>query len=342
MPVLRGDDPAALAAAAQRLAEGGLVAFPTETVYGLGARADSDAAVAGIFAAKGRPADHPLIVHVTDLAMAESFAADLPPAALRLAAAFWPGPVTLIVPRAPSRGAAAAGGQASIGLRCPAHPVAQALLRAAVLRGVPGVAAPSANRFGRVSPTSAAHVTDEFGPALWVLDGGDCPLGIESTIIDVSGGRPVLLRPGVLTRAQLEAALGEPLHAADAQSPRASGTLASHYAPAARVRLWPADGLADGLAAAQAAAPAPAPVRPLYRPDKPLAGLAVYSRRVGSGVPALRWRRMPDDPAAVAHELFAVLRQFDADGVAEIWVELPPDEPAWEGVLDRLRRAAAR
>ena len=349
MPVLRGDDPAALAAAAQRLAEGGLVAFPTETVYGLGARADSDAAVAGIFAAKGRPADHPLIVHVTDLTMAESFAADLPPAARRLAAAFWPGPVTLIVPRAPGMGDAAAGGQASIGLRCPAHPVAQALLRAAAQRGVPGVAAPSANRFGRVSPTSAAHVANEFGPALWVLDGGDCALGIESTIIDCSRGWPVLLRPGVLTRAQLEAALGEPLHAADAQAPRASGTLASHYAPAARVRLWPADALADGLTgaltdaltAAQTAAPAPSPARPLYRPDKPLAGLAVYSRRAGSGDPALRWRRMPDDPAAVAHELFAVLRQFDADGVADIWVELPPDEPAWEGVLDRLRRAAA-
>jgi len=345
MPVLRGDDPAALAAAAQRLAEGGLVAFPTETVYGLGARADSDAAVAGIFAAKGRPADHPLIVHVTDLAMAESFAADLPPAARRLAATFWPGPVTLIVPRAPSRGAAAAGGQASIGLRCPAHPVAQALLRAAVLRGVPGVAAPSANRFGRVSPTSAAHVTDEFGPALWVLDGGDCPLGIESTIIDVSGGRPVLLRPGVLTRAQLEAALGEPLHAADAQSPRASGTLASHYAPAARVRLWPADtletALVDALATPPQAAPGPSPAPPLYRRDIPPAGLAVYSRRAGSGDPALRWRCMPGDAAAVAHELFAVLRQFDVDGVAEIWVELPPDEPAWEGVLDRLRRAAA-
>ena len=345
MTLHRGDDPAALAAAAQRLAEGGLVAFPTETVYGLGARADSDVAVAGIFAAKGRPADHPLIVHVTDLAMAESFAAELPPAARRLAAAFWPGPVTLIVPRAPGMGAAAAGGQASIGLRCPAHPVAQALLRAAAQRGVPGVAAPSANRFGRVSPTSAAHVADEFGPALWLLDGGDCPLGIESTIIDCSRGRPVLLRPGVLTRTQLEAALGEPLQAADAQSPRASGTLASHYAPAARVRLWPADRLAealtDGPATPAQAARGPSPALPLYRPDIPAAGLAVYSQRAGSGAPGLVWRRMPGDPAAVAHELFAVLRQFDADGVAEIWVELPPDDPAWEGVLDRLRRAAA-
>jgi len=325
MTLLRGDDPAALAAAARRLADGGLVAFPTETVYGLGARADDDAAVAAIFAAKGRPADHPLIVHVADLAGAERFAARLPASARRLAQAFWPGPVTVIVPRAPGMGTAAAGGQDSIGLRCPAHPVALALLRAAVALGVAGVAGPSANRFGRVSPTSAAHVVQEFGPALWVVDGGDCAVGIESTIVDCSRGRPVLLRPGLLTRGALEAALGEPLHDADAQAPRASGTLASHYAPAARVRLWPADALAAAL----------------HTPDMPARSLAVYSRRAGEGLPGLRWQHQPDDPAAVAHELFAVLRRFDDAGVAEIWVELPPDQPAWEGVLDRLRRAAA-
>ncbi len=324
MPVLAGDDAAALAAAAQRLADGELVAFPTETVYGLGARADQDAAVAAIFAAKGRPADHPLIVHVADIAQAAVFAAELPPLARRLMQAFWPGPVTVIVPRAAGIASAAAGGQASIGLRCPAHPVAQALLQRAAALGMPGVAAPSANRFGRISPTRAAHVVSEFGEALWVLDGGDCPLGIESTIIDCSRGAAVLLRPGVLTRAELEAVTGEPLRTPDASAPRASGTLASHYAPRARLRLWPAAALAAAL---HSAATLPA-------------GLAVYSLLAGSAMDGLRRRRMPDDPVAAAHELFAVIRLLDDEGATEIWVEQPPDDAAWEGVLDRLRRAA--
>ena len=336
MTLLRGDDPAALAAAAQRLADGGLVAFATETVYGLGARADDASAVAAIFAAKGRPADHPLIVHVVDLVQAAHFAAVLPASARRLMAAFWPGPVTVIVPRAPGMAAAAAGGQASIGLRCPSHPVARALLREAARCGVAGVAAPSANRFGRVSPTCAAHVVQEFGPALWVVDGGDCAVGIESTIVDCSRGRPVLLRPGVLTRAQLEAALGERLQAADAQAPRAPGMLASHYAPRAQVRLWPAAALARAAAAPAPAVPPDTAAQPTGK------GLAVYSRRAGDGPPGALWRRMPDDPAAVAHELFAVLRDLDDTGVAEIWVEQPPASPAWEGVLDRLHRAATR
>ena len=328
MPRLDGTRADAVAAAAQHLAQGHLLAFATETVYGLGARADDDAAVAAIFAAKGRPADHPLIVHVADWAQAAPFMAwpgGAPPAALaRLVEAFWPGPVTVIVPRADGMGAAAAGGQPSIGLRCPAHPVAQALLRVAARRGVAGVAAPSANRFGRVSPTCAAHVVQEFGGDLWLLDGGDCALGIESTIIDLSRGAPVLLRPGVLTRDQLQAALGEPLHAADVQAPRAPGTLAAHYAPSARLRLWPADALAAAL----------------DKPETWPPGLAVYSRRAGPLPAGLRWIAMPDDPAAVAHELFAVLRQLDTDGALEIWVEQPPAQAAWEGVTDRLRRAA--
>ena len=328
MPLLDGTRPDAVAAAAQQLARGQLLAFATETVYGLGARADDDAAVAAIFAAKGRPADHPLIVHVADWAQAAPFVAwpgGAAPAALaRLVDAFWPGPVTVIVPRAAGMGAAAAGGQPSIGLRCPAHPVAQALLREAAGRGVAGVAAPSANRFGRVSPTCAAHVLQEFGADLWVLDGGACALGIESTIIDLSRGAPVLLRPGVLTRQQLQAALGQPLGEADAQAPRAPGTLAAHYAPSAPLRLWPVAALAAALGA----------------PARLPAGLAVYSRRAGPLPAGLRWVTMPDDPAAVAHELFAVLRQLDADGALEIWVEQPPALAAWEGVTDRLRRAA--
>ena len=329
MSLLRGDDPRAVQAAAQRLADGGLVGFATETVYGLGARADSDAAVAAVFGAKGRPADHPLIVHVADLAAAEAFADGIDPMARRLAEAFWPGPVTLIMRRRPGMAAAAAGGQASIGLRCPSHPVAQALLRAAATLGVPGVAAPSANRFGRISPTRAAHVQDEFGPDLWVLDGGDCAVGIESTIIDVSRGRPVLLRPGVLTPEALAAALGQPLQAPDTQAPRASGTLASHYAPRARLRLFSASALAEALAEA------------LAQPGRLPQGLAVYSRAPEPALAGVRHQRMPQDPAAVAHELFAVLRALDAQGGSEIWVEQPPDLPAWHGVLDRLRRAAA-
>jgi L-threonylcarbamoyladenylate synthase len=324
MPLMRGDDPAAVAAAARHLADGGLLAFPTETVYGLGARADDDGAVAAIFNTKGRPADHPLIVHVADLAQALPFAAAMPEAAQRLAQAFWPGPLTLIVPRAAGQAFAASGGQDSIGLRCPAHPMAQALLRAAAALGVAGVAGPSANRFGHVSPTQAAHVVQEFGDALWVLDGGDCALGIESTIIDLSRGVPTLLRPGVLTRAAIEAVLGQPLRAADARSPRAPGMLTSHYAPSARLRLLTPHALAAAL----------------QHPDRLPAGLVVYARRAAAGLPGLPWLSMPDDPAAVAHDLFAVLRRFDAEGRAEIWVEQPPDLPDWEGVNDRLRRAA--
>ena len=328
MPVLDGRQAPAIAAAARQLADGQLLAFATETVYGLGARADDDAAVRAIFAAKGRPPDHPLIVHVADWAQAAPFVAwpdgSAPPLLGRLLQAFWPGPVTVIVPRAPGLGGVAAGGQASIGLRCPSHPVAQALLQAAAALGVPGVAAPSANRFGRVSPTCAAHVVQEFGDALWVLDGGDCTRGIESTIIDLSRGAPVLLRPGVLARDTLEQALGQALLAPDRQAPRAPGTLAAHYAPSARLRLWPAAALAAAL----------------QRPETWPAGLAVYSRRSGALPAGLRWIAMPDDPAAVAQELFAVLRRLDADGVAEIWVEQPPGHAAWEGVTDRLRRAA--
>ena len=323
MPVIDGDD--ALAVAAQRLADGGLVAFPTETVYGLGARADDDAAVARIFAAKGRPADHPLIVHVAHAEAAAHFADSLSPAAQRLMASFWPGPLTLIVPRRPGVAAAAAGGQGSIGLRLPAHPLAQALLTAAARLGVPGVAAPSANRFGRISPTTAAHVVQEFGPDLMVLDGGSCPVGIESAIVDCTRAQPALLRPGQLSRLQIEAVLGQALAAPDAASPRASGTLASHYAPAAPVRLW-------HRAALQQRLQAPMPAGKV---------VAVYSRLIPTRSPGWVHRVMPETAAATAHELFSVLRDLDQAGVAAIWVESPPPGAEWDGVRDRLERAAA-
>ncbi len=328
MPLLPGADLAAIAAAADCLADGGLVAMPTETVYGLAARADDDAAVAGIFHAKGRPSDHPLIVHVADAAAAGEFAAHMPPVAQRLIDAFWPGPLTVIVARRPDRAAAAAGGQSSVGLRCPAHPVARALLQAAAARGVLGLAAPSANRFGRVSPTTAQHVADEFGPELLVLDGGACPVGIESSIVDCTRGRPVLLRPGVLTRAQIEAAAGEPLLDRDEAAPRASGTLEAHYAPSARVQLLDTAALAAALEAPQARS----------RP-----GLAVYSRTAppAGALASVMHQPMPHDAAQAAQELFSVLRELDARGAQLIWVEQPPDTPEWDGVRDRLRRAAA-
>ncbi|MBU2407286.1 MAG: threonylcarbamoyl-AMP synthase, partial [Gammaproteobacteria bacterium] len=207
--ILDGQSSEAIEQAADRLRAGGLVAFPTETVYGLGADATQGDAVAGIFSAKGRPSDHPLIVHVAAGVKGEEslsrFAQPLPPFARKLIQAFWPGPLTLIVTRQPGVAAEAAGGQDTVGLRCPSHPVAQALLAACAERGVAGLAAPSANRFGRVSPTTAAHVQQEFGDELWVLDGGACAVGIESTIVDCSRGAPVLLRPGAITRAQIEA-----------------------------------------------------------------------------------------------------------------------------------------
>lgn len=327
--ILDGRQPDAIAQAAAVLAGGGLVAFPTETVYGLGADAGNDAAVAGIFRAKGRPSDHPLIVHVPDAAAASRFAAAVPPVAERLMRAFWPGPLTLILPRRPEVGTAAAGGQDSIGVRCPAHPVAHALLLACAAQAPPvhGLAGPSANRFGRVSPTTAAHVAAEFDEDLLILDGGATRVGIESAIVDCTRRVPVLLRPGVLTRTQIEAACGErlwlPQEMPDA-APRASGTLEAHYAPTAKVRLMEAKSLQTALDVLGADA----------------AAIAVYARS------ALRtrsphYRRMPDDAVETARQLFGVLRDFDAAGVKLIWVETPPDTPEWEGVRDRLRRAAA-
>lgn len=319
----------AIEAAADRIAAGGLVAFPTETVYGLGARADDDAAVARIFEAKGRPPNHPLIVHVPDAAAAARFADPLPARALRLMQVFWPGPLTVIVRRRPGVAEAAAGGQATVGLRCPAHSVARALLAAAAQRGVPGIAAPSANRFGRVSPTRAAHVTAQFGAALPVLDGGACEVGVESTIIDVSGDAPVLLRPGGVARDAIEAALGETLGERHAGSPRASGTLEAHYAPRAKVELLAAGDLAARLASLPPAA------------HMATRGLGVYSRSLAASPGVEHWRAMPDDPAQAARELFAVLHDFDAAGVERLWVERVPDGAAWEAIGDRLRRAAA-
>jgi len=347
--ILPASAPESIAACAACVRSGGLVGLPTETVYGLAADADNAAAVAQIFAAKGRPADHPLIVHVASMDGGMSgvahFAAQVPPFAQQLMSAFWPGPLTLILPRRAGVGAAAAGGQDSIGLRCPSHPAAQAVLRA--LRDAPvgqttvwGVAAPSANRFGRVSPTTAAHVDSELGPDLLILDGGPCELGIESTIIDCTRGAPVLLRPGSISRAQVEQACGRPLLTRDemaaqaGQAPRASGTLESHYAPTATVRLMDARGLQTAVDLLGGVM--------MQGGSDTTPSIAVYARSALKNVPlSILLRRMPDDAAATAHQLFAVLRTMDATGVKLIWVETPPDVPEWDGVRDRLQRASA-
>lgn len=336
--ILDGTQPASLAAAASALRRGDLVGLPTETVYGLAADASNDHAVARIFAAKGRPSDHPLIVHVADAAGIAHFASEVPGFAQKLVDAFWPGPLTLILPRLPGVATAATGGQDSVGLRCPAHPVAHALLVACAARAdaaVPGdtpvwgVAAPSANRFGRVSPTTAQHVQDELGEALLVLDGGPCQVGIESTIVDCTRGVPVLLRPGAVTREQIQQACGvAPLSREDLPShtPRASGTLEAHYAPTAKVRLMDAKALQTGLDLLGADA----------------AHIAVYARAaLRTQSSKVIMRRMPDDASAAAQQLFAALRGFDDQGAKLIWIETPPATPDWEGVRDRLQRAAA-
>ena len=336
-----------VADAAARIAAGQLVAFPTETVYGLGADANNEEAVSKIFAAKGRPADHPLIVHVLDAQATVHFAQSLPDFAQRLIQAFWPGPLTVIVKRRDGAAVGCAGGQDSIGLRCPSHPMAQDLLAQCAKLGVQGIAAPSANLFGKVSPTSAAHVLSEFGAEVPVLDGGVCDVGIESTIVDCTRGAPVLLRPGVLRRDQIEAAMGQPLLTNETRSlplnasseaahrdapsltqpaPRASGSLASHYAPRAPVRLMDASALQTAL--------------DLLGDDAK--NIAVYARTpIKMRSSQLILRRMPSDAAAAAHQLFAALRDFDAQGVRLIWIESVPDQEEWDGVRDRLQRAAS-
>ena len=241
--VLDGQSSQSIARSAQALQRGDLIGLPTETVYGLAADACNANAVAKIFDIKGRPSDHPLIVHVTDIDSAKRFASDIPDFAKRLIDAFWPGPLTLILPRKADVATAAAGGQSSVGIRCPSHAVAREILQAAQKLGVWGLAAPSANKFGRVSPTTAAHVQAEFGEALLIVDGGACDVGIESAIVDCTRGQPVLLRPGVLTIEQLSAACGEKVLMQGEQllmqisAPKASGTLAAHYAPTAKLFL---------------------------------------------------------------------------------------------------------
>ncbi len=302
--------------AAEILKRGGLVAFPTETVYGLGADASRLTAVARLYQVKRRPLDHPVIIHFADAAGAFSWAREVSAAAQKLAAKFWPGPLTLILRKSPKVGGHVTGGQDTIGLRVPSHPVAQELLRE--FGG--GVAAPSANRFGQVSPTTASHVHQDLGEDVdLVLDGGPSEVGIESTIVDLSSGDPVMLRPGKITAAELETVLGVPLGRRQADSPRHSGGLERHYAPRTPARLVPTHQFDQEIAKLKDKVAVLAFSRPDERVDY--------------------WLRMPREPQAYAHKLYAALRELDGAHCEMILIEAPPETPEWAGVRDRLERA---
>jgi L-threonylcarbamoyladenylate synthase len=305
--------------AAQILRAGGLVAFPTETVYGLGADAASAQAVKKLYAVKRRPAEHPVIVHFENSEKAFAWAREVPEAARKLAGTFWPGPLTLILKRSAQAQDFVTGGQDSVGLRVPSHPVARELLS---LFGS-GVAAPSANRFGLVSPTTAAHVREDLGKDVdLVLEGGPSEVGIESTILDLSQSKPVLLRPGHLSKKELEEVLGAEILEKTAAAPRHSGGLERHYAPRTPARLVPSYGLDKAITELKARVAVLAFSRPDERVDY--------------------WLRMPREPQAYAQRLYAALRELDTAGCERILVEAPPDSPEWTAVRDRLRRACGQ
>lgn len=323
----------AIRAASDLLRVGDIVGMPTETVYGLAADALNPDAVKKIFAAKGRPADHPLIVHLPAADHLPRWAASIPKDAIALARAFWPGPLTLILKRAADVPDEVTGGQDTVGVRVPAHPVALALLQ--VFDS--GIAAPSANRFGRISPTTAAHVQEELGEKVaMVLDGGACEVGIESTILDFSRDEPEILRPGAIKpddiarvigrrpRVRGEAAPSSAPVTAQA-APRVSGALAAHYAPRTPVRLLASERLLDTAAV--------------------LAGegsrVAVLTHSVENPHDTrLIWQGMPSDAVAYAQELYASLRALDTLDADFILIQSPPEEPAWRAIVDRLQRAA--
>lgn len=330
--IASGQSPEAIDQAVALLRAGRLIGLPTETVYGLAADADNPDAVRQVFTAKGRPADHPLIVHLGADDLLTHYARDIPDAAWTLAEAFWPGPLTMILKKAPDVPDVVTGGQDTVGVRMPGHPVALSLLRAFAEaqrqagKAGGGLAAPSANRFGRISPTTAQHVADELGDAVpFILDGDDCQVGIESTIVDLSRGKPIILRPGAVSAAQLSLVLGEPVamqSAVASEPPRVSGSLASHYAPQTPLMVGDAEMIAQALQQSQR-------IAAIVRDD---AGLKSQPNVVV----------LANHPAAYAHDLYRVLRELDAGGYFQILVQALPDSVAWAAVQDRLNRAAHR
>jgi L-threonylcarbamoyladenylate synthase len=317
---------AVLERAAAVLRRGGLVAFPTETVYGLGADARQAAAVARIFAVKGRPANNPLIVHVATPAAARALVTDWPPVAQRLAERFWPGPLTLVLPRRPEVPAVVTGGGPTVAVRLPAHPVALALLQTA---DVP-IAAPSANRSGQLSPTRAAHVLRSLGDQVdLVLDGGPTPGGVESTVLDLTVTPPRLLRPGLVSPTALEAVIGpiqrpENLFSAPQAPLPSPGLLPRHYAPCTPLECWEDawPRVQELLAAGQRV------------------GWLTFAQRPVVAEPGLRQRRLPADPAHYAAQLYAVLHELDEAGLDRLLADLPPANDDWLAIRDRLCRAA--
>jgi L-threonylcarbamoyladenylate synthase len=311
---------ATIALAVKALRAGKLVAFPTETVYGLGANAADPVAVARIFALKGRPADHPLIVHLGSQDQLLQWVADIPPVAATLAAKFWPGPLTLILPKAAQVNEVVTGGQDSIGVRVPAHPIAQQLLAAFG----DAIAAPSANRYGRLSATCASHVREEFGDAVGVvLDGGESPIGLESTIVACLGNVARLLRPGFITRSQIEALVGTLAEGGEG-APRSSGDRPHHYAP-----LTPVEIVAGGQIEARAGE--------IARDDYRVAVLAM--RPATQANPYVSWIDAGNTAASYGRTLYSHLRRLDRLGGRRILVEAPPALEEWSAVWDRLQRA---
>lgn len=328
MTIVLPPTPESLHQAVELLRRGQLVAFPTETVYGLGAAAENESAVRAMFAAKGRPADHPVIVHLPDATQLSEWAAAIPPAATRLAAAFWPGPLTLIVRRSSRASDLVTGGLDTVGLRVPGHPVAQQLLR---LFGS-GIAAPSANRFGCVSPTTAQHVLDELdGRVELILDGGPCTIGLESTIVDLSRGEPAVLRPGGITAEQLARVLGSFSSTLASEAPRVSGSLESHYAPRARVELLNPDQIA-------------ARVAELVSQGKRVAVLlrrAEHHATAAHSFPqSVMVISLPKNDAELAQTLYATLRRVDELGCDVALTTLPNEQGVGAAIADRLRKAA--
>lgn len=302
--------------AADILRAGGLVAFPTETVYGLGADASNPDAVARLYRVKGRPAGHPVIVHFDSMERALAWARDVPQDARILAERFWPGPLTLILKGSEQAKPFVTGGQPSVGIRVPAHPVAQQLLKA--FGG--GVAAPSANRFGHVSPTTAQHVRDDLGSDVdLVLEGGASEVGIESTIVDFSGEGFSILRPGRISAEEVEKVLGRKGRTGEGSPIRHSGGLERHYAPRTPARLVATHALDREISLLKDRVAVLAFSRPDERVDY--------------------WLRMPREPHAYEQRLYAALRELDSAGCDEMLVEAPPDAPEWAAVRDRLRRA---
>jgi len=306
------------------LRAGELVALPTETVYGLGAHARQPEALAKIFLAKGRPFTHPLIVHVADVAQLGEWAREIPQDAAALAQAFWPGPLTLILKKRPEVSEILTGGQDTIGLRIPAHPVAQALLQALG----DGIAAPSANRFTHLSPTTAQAVRDELGAKVaCVLEGGTCEVGLESTILDLSREEAVILRPGMISAAQLEQVLGRPVRFSQEGAVRTPGMAAVHYAPETRLSLIAAAEMVPFL-------------NSLKKEERPLA--ALVRNRPTVEIEGVDWILMSQEPRGYAHDLYLTLRMLDQRGYKRIAVEAVPEDAAWEAIRDRLVKAAGR